>query len=403
MSFALRVGRIAGVPIKIHWSVIAVVAAIAGSLAFIGFPRVYPESGVASRLLWGLAAAALFLVSILGHEVGHAIAARRHHIGTTEITIWLLGGIAKLDQQSQTAKSEFQIAIAGPAASAAIGGAMVGLAILVRDDTSYGLPGTVLVLVGAMNLVLAVSNLLPGAPLDGGRVLTAFLWHRSGEPELARKTTGRVGVVLAGAILAIGVAEIFVWDRQTGWITAATAAFIAMAASSEIGGAVVRQRLRVTPISAVMTSYPAAIPDSITAHQWVASLSDERIRTVVPVVRWSTEPVGYCAPARAISLPEVERSFVTVGELLVPVDQVPRAWSTEMIATILGRTDGSYERFGTAGLVVIHDERTRQPIGTASDLQLHPLFTAPDFWGRTDQPSWRARVRRWQLRPSQSN
>ena len=81
-----------------------------------------------------------------------------------------------------------------------------------------------------MNLVLAISNLLPGAPLDGGRVLTAILWHRTGEPEKSRLTSARVGIILGAIIFVAGIAEVVIWDRQTGWATAATAVFIGLAA-----------------------------------------------------------------------------------------------------------------------------------------------------------------------------
>lgn len=395
MGFALRCGKIAGVPIKMHWSVVAVVVFVAGSLATIGFPRLYPEAGLTSRILWGLAAAVVFLLSILGHELGHALAARRHDIGTEEINLWLLGGIARLTKQAETARAEFQIALAGPLASLLIGAGLIGLARYLRDANDYGLAGTVFLLVGAMNLVLAASNLLPGAPLDGGRVLTAVLWHRSGEPERSRLTSARVGMILGALIFLVGMAEVMIWDRQTGWATAATAAFIGLAAKSEIAGAVIRQRLRDRPMDAVMSHYPHPVGDSTTVHQWLSSLSDDLLRTAVPVVRWSHDPIGYCTPMAALDVPHGERSFISVRDLMVPESDVARAWSSEPIASVLKRTGGSYERFGDDGFVVVHDAATRRPIGTASDLQLHPLFARPDFWGRPDAIRWRARVSRW--------
>ncbi len=395
MGFSLRCGKIAGVPIKVHWSVLAVVAFVAGSLATIGFPRVDPDAGLTSRILWGLAAAAVFLLSILGHELGHALAARRHQIGTDEINLWLLGGIARLSKQAETAKAEFQIAMAGPLASALIGAGLIGLARVLRSDDGYGLAGTVFLLVGAMNIVLAISNLLPGAPLDGGRVLTAILWHRTGEPEKSRLTSARVGMVLGAVIFAAGIAEVVIWDRRTGWATAATAIFIGLAAKSEVAGAVIRQRLRDRSVDVVMAHYPPPISDATTAHQWLSTMPDGLLRTAVPVVRWSRDPIGYCSPVAAISVPTDERSFVSVRDLMIPESKVARAWSDESIATVLQRTGGDFERFGDDGFVVVHDVRTKRAIGTASDLQLHQLFTPPDFWGRPDAIRWRARVSRW--------
>ncbi len=395
MGFSLRCGKIAGVPIKVHWSVLAVVVFVAGSLAMVGFPRVDPDAGLTSRIVWGLAAAVVFLLSILGHELGHALAARRHEIGTDEINLWLLGGIARLSKQAETAKAEFQIAFAGPLASALIGAGLIGLARMLHDEDGYGLAGTVFLLVGAMNLVLAISNLLPGAPLDGGRVLTAILWHRTGEPEKSRLTSARVGIILGAIIFVAGIAEVVIWDRQTGWATAATAVFIGLAAKGEIAGAVIRQRLRDRSVDAVMAHYPPPISDTTTAHQWLASMPDGLLRTAVPVVRWSREPIGYCSPVAAMSVPADERSFVSVGDLMVPESKVARAWSSEPIATVLQRSGGDFERFGVDGFVVVHDAKTRRPVGTASDLQLHPLFAPPDFWGRADAIRWRARVSRW--------
>ncbi|MEZ5341829.1 MAG: site-2 protease family protein [Acidimicrobiales bacterium] len=337
MGFSLRCGKIAGIPIRAHASVVAVVALVGGSLAIVGFPRVHPEASLLVRAGWGIAAAVLFLLSILGHELGHAFAAKRHKIGTDGITLWLLGGFAQLKQQPETAKAEFQIAIAGPAASAVIGAAMVGAATTLRDNDQFRLSGLVLVLVGAMNLLLATSNLLPGAPLDGGRVLTAILWHRSGEPELARLTSARAGFILGIGLFIGGLIEAIGFDRQSGWITAATAVFITTAARAEIAGAFVRHQLRTTAIGAVMTRYPGSLPDTVTAHDWVVTLDNDTAAIAIPVTRWSTEPIGYCSPRQALKLTEVDRSFVTLGELMVPAATVPRAWASESITAVLDR------------------------------------------------------------------
>src|SRR5262249_54580626 len=146
-------------------------------------------------------AVALFFVSILAHELAHSVVARRQGQAVDGITLWMLGGVSKLRSEARCAGDELRVAIAGPATTMALAALFAALAFLFDRVVA---PGTLLPTVAAwlaiVNVVLGVFNLLPGAPLDGGRVLAALIWMRTGDRRGAQIAATRAGRVV-GAIL----------------------------------------------------------------------------------------------------------------------------------------------------------------------------------------------------------
>jgi Zn-dependent protease len=175
MTSTLRLGRVAGIDIGAHWSWLLVFGLIVWSLAAGVFPSTNPGLSDATYVAMAAAAALLFFASIVLHELGHALQARRDGIAIEGITLWVFGGVAHLRSEPPSARAELRMAAAGPAVSLAIGAICVLVAIAlpvpaVVDGVAFWL--------GQMNLYLAVFNLLPAFPLDGGRVLRALLWAR---------------------------------------------------------------------------------------------------------------------------------------------------------------------------------------------------------------------------------
>ena len=386
MRDTIRLGRIAGIPIGINWSILAVAVYLVISLAFGALPIWWPSADLQARLITAGSITFLFFASILGHELGHAAAARRHDVEVDGITLWVLGGIAKLRRQAPTPRAEFDIAFAGPAVSLLLGAAFAGAALGIDRWTTWSLAASAASWLAITNGFLGVSNLIPIAPLDGGRVLTALLWKTSDDAEHARLISARAGLVV-GLAVVVGATTAFVWfDRLSGWIlllTLATGLFIAHAAWREIIGAVIRSRLSGATLADVMTSRPASVPSDITVGAFIGSTSSGPA-VGRPVVHWSADPIGYISPLAGQTMAPPERSWTPITSAMIPVDQVPRAWTTETIAEFMERApDGALD---SAAVIVIHDPADGRPVGTITPAQIDPLLTPPNPWGVTTPP-----------------
>lgn len=377
MANSIRIGRIAGIPISVNGGLVVLAAMFIFSLAIQGFPQVDPDASLTRRLLVASATVAAFLLSILAHELGHATLAKRQGVGVLGITLSLLGGYAQLDRQAPTPRAEFTIAAAGPAVNLLIGGLLSAVTFgMYRAGMLDDLVLGALAWLAGVNLVLAVLNLFPAAPLDGGRVLTAALWKRSNDAELARITSGRAGLILGVLVALVGAVQILT-SRWEGVVTLVVGVFLFNGARGEIGTAAIRRRLQRTTTSQLMVSDPPSVSDSLTVDQLNTFAGAERTGVAFPVVRWSPEPIGYVVPSAGAYLTDPDRSWTMVGDLMQPTPEVARAWMNESIDDVLARLGRPDEV-----LVVVHDPRAGRVVGTLSDTQVRPLFRAPDIWGR---------------------
>jgi len=194
-----------------HWTVVVIAALFTDMLAVGWLPAVIPHQSAGLYWAVAVAGAVLFIAALAAHEIAHAIVARRRGVQVRSITLWALGGIAELAGEPPTARADVQIALAGPATSLAAGIVFGGAAILDRSWHGPAVVTAALAWLSVMNVALALFNLLPGAPLDGGRILRGLLWKRSGDRQRASRTAARSGQVLGIGISAIGVLELLAW------------------------------------------------------------------------------------------------------------------------------------------------------------------------------------------------
>jgi Zn-dependent protease len=187
MKPTVRIGRIFGIEVGVHWSVLIIAGLLAVGLA----------GGERDVAVWAVAivAVGLFFASLLAHELAHSVVARRNGMQVTGITLWLLGGMAQLGGPMPSARAELKVAAAGPATSVLLG---IGFLLAAIAGAASGLlsslPVSALAWLAFVNVVLAVFNLIPAAPLDGGRILAGFLWARHGDrpaPRSPRPAPGR--------------------------------------------------------------------------------------------------------------------------------------------------------------------------------------------------------------------
>ena len=224
----------------------------------------------ATAFLVAVGATLLFFLSLLLHELGHALAARRMGIGTSGIDLWLFGGVAKLTRDSDTPKEEFLVAAAGPAVTAAIVGICAGLAAALSElsdavniaklQTIGTTPAVVLIgWLGAINLVLLVFNLIPAFPLDGGRIARAIAWRLTGDRNRGTRVSGTLGIGFSWLLIGVGAyvavrGDVIsgVWLAMLGW-------FLGSAARSAVAGSRFTERLQAVTAADVMDPEPLTL------------------------------------------------------------------------------------------------------------------------------------------------
>jgi Zn-dependent protease len=212
VTASLRFGRIAGIPVGASWSALLIALLIAWSLAGRLLPAQAPGLVPGAYWLAGLAGAGLFLGSLLAHEVGHALVARRAGLRVRGITLWLLGGVALLEDEPVSPRDELRVALVGPAVSLALAVAFGLAAVALSVAGSPAVAVAVAAWLAVGNLALALFNLLPAAPLDGGRVLRGLLWRRSGNRARASVVAATAGQWVGAGLIGYGLL-----GALTGW------------------------------------------------------------------------------------------------------------------------------------------------------------------------------------------
>jgi Zn-dependent protease len=319
MKDSLSLGRVAGVPVGLNWSVLVIAALLVYTLATEVFPSAAPGLGDGVYLAMAAVGSLLFLVSILLHELGHAMQARRDGMEIDGITLWLFGGVARFRGAFRTAGAEARIAIAGPLVSLAIGAALLAASYL------PGLPPsveTVWAWLGLINLALLVFNLLPALPLDGGRVLRAALWWRTGDLRRATRWAAVTAAVIAYLMIGGGLALMVLDDLVSGLWLAFIGWFLLQAASAEERAAG-RRSAAPLRVSDVLAPRAEAVSPEGTIAGFLGELArrpDGDRRRAYPVAAGG-RAVGLITVAAAQGVPPAERGGARVAEHMTPLDR----------------------------------------------------------------------------------
>src|SRR5438477_8336438 len=214
MTVSFRIFRIAGIDINIHISWLIILVFLTFSLATGWFPITYPGSSTATYYLLGFIASILLFVSVLLHELAHSFVARSRGLQVKSIVLFIFGGVSNIEQEPQTPGIEFSMAFVGPLVSLLIGALSYGLFLLVRG--SHTLIEPILAYLAITNVILGIFNLLPGFPLDGGRVLRSIIWKVTGKVQTATNITTFVGQVFAYLFILYGILQFFVGNAFGG-------------------------------------------------------------------------------------------------------------------------------------------------------------------------------------------
>jgi Zn-dependent protease/predicted transcriptional regulator len=364
MRNSIRLGRIAGVEVGFHWSLLIIAALLAAGLAANRLPVDAPGYSDAEYAVAGIVAAIAFLAAVLAHEVSHAVVARHEGIQVDGITLWLLGGVTRMHSDPLTPESELKVSGAGPLSSLIIGVVLLAIGLGLDAANSSALVVAVLVWLGFINIVLAVFNVLPGAPLDGGRLLHAILWKRHGDRFRATRTASRAGQGLGWLLVALGFIEFAfgtglgggLWLALLGW-------FLITAARAEEERSVVQEALGSRRVADVMTPMPAVVPASTTVREFVDEFLLTHPHSAFPVVEADGRPVGLVTLDRVRSVPAHRRDTTTVRDVAIPASNLAVVRPDDPARDLLDRVvEGD-------GAVLVVDDGHVAGIVTATDLE----------------------------------
>jgi Zn-dependent protease/predicted transcriptional regulator len=316
---SVTIGRFAGISVGVNWSWLIVFALIAWTLATSIFPSTNPGLGDGAYVAMALVAALLFFTSLLLHEYGHALQARRDGMEIEGITLWLFGGVAKFKGMFPSAGAEFRIAVAGPLVSLGLGVLFLAIPMLV------GLPASVdgvVFWLGSINVALLVFNLLPALPLDGGRILRSLLWHVRGEFGSATRLAAGIGRGFGYLFVAAGVALLVFASPVTGIWLAFVGWFLLQAAGAEDRYVAAREALGGLRVRDVMARDPVTTPAGITLGRFLDDVAWSRPYTTYPVTE-NGHVVGLLPFRRVAEVPRSEWDRRTVRDCMIPRENVP--------------------------------------------------------------------------------
>jgi Zn-dependent protease len=262
----LTIARIWGIPISVHVSWLLVFALVAGSLAGGYFPELRPEWGAATRWALGALTSLAFFACVLAHELGHSRVALRNGIPIRRITLFVFGGVAQISREAASPAVEFRIAIAGPLTSLGLAGLFAGIGAAAGSVAVVGVPALWL---ARINLAVALFNLLPGFPLDGGRVLRAAVWAWTGSFERSDRAASRAGEMLALALIGFGVLRALGGDIAGGIWMALIGWFLQNAVVAGRAEATLRALLRGVTVSQAMGHECASVAPGLTLDRLV--------------------------------------------------------------------------------------------------------------------------------------
>ena len=340
-SFSL--GRIAGMRIGANWSLIVVVWLIAWSLADSVLPAAVPGQDPVAYWAIGVIASVVFFICLLAHELSHSLVARRHGTEVDGIVLWLFGGVSRLRTDPATADAELKMAVAGPAMSGVIAVVFLGLSRVV-GSLDLPLAAAGLRWLGWINAILAAFNLVPAFPLDGGRVLRAWLWRRHGDKIRATIVAAQAGRVFAFTLIGLGVLEFAaggplggLWLIFLGW-------FLLTASTAEATRAIVDSRLAGLPVRVAMTADPVVVPAGTTVDHLIEGWMYRHRCSTFPIVGPEGVVVGMVTMARVKQISAERRQSVLVDEVACPIVDVVTCAPDEPLTTVIARMNASADQ-----------------------------------------------------------
>lgn len=379
---SFRLGSVLGFEIRIDYSWFIIFLLIFWTFSFASFPFNFPGFSSGVYIAMGLVSTILFFVSLLAHELSHSLVARGRGIEIEGITLFIFGGVSRTKGEARTPGDEFWIAIVGPVTSLVIGVILwvIG-AVGIRNGWSIPVSGAALYL-GVLNVALGVFNLVPGFPLDGGRVLRAIIWKSTGDMTKATYYASIVGRVLGYALIALGIVELItvnviggIWLAVIGW-------FLRNAAVTSYRQHLLQGVLEHVRAEEAMTRNPTTVGPELTLREVMDEHFLREKHQAYPVVQ-DEHPVGLITLEQVRAVPSDQWASRHVGDVMAPAPDGLTVGPDAPMTEVLERMDSS----GTERVLVTRGDRL-EGIITVADLTV---------WIRRAQEQQQARGgrRRW--------
>jgi Zn-dependent protease len=375
MGAAVTLFRIAGIPVRVHASWLVIYGLIAWSLSVGYFPRVLPDVTVLTHWASGLVAALLLFVSVFLHELSHSIVARAHDLPVSAITLHVFGGVSELGREPESPGVEFRIAIVGPLTSMALAGlafagaAFVGARPIVAAILGY---------LATVNVLVGVFNLVPGFPLDGGRVLRAILWRTKGNLQWATRIASRAGSTFGLVLIGLGVVRGLTGEFLGGLWFVLIGLFLRQAAEGSYQQLVVQRVLAPLRVRDVMTrdviqvSPDAPLAQVVDDHFWRHHV------TSFPVVDGG-RVVGILSIHRLGDVPREQWPATVVRQVMLPITEALMAAPGDRVPAALEKLS----RNGLGRLAVLDHDRLAGYLSLKDVLHVLTVSTA----GANGQPA----------------
>jgi Zn-dependent protease/predicted transcriptional regulator len=335
LSGGIPIGKAFGIPLRLHYSWFIIFTLVTWALAGSYFPDTYPTWSSAAAIAAGVITSLLFFGSVLAHELMHSVVAQREGIPVQSITLFIFGGVSQLTAEPKRPDDEFRMAIVGPGTSLVLGGVFWAIYFGLHHTTgATQFIGAIAYWLGLINLSLGVFNLIPGFPLDGGRVLRSILWGRSHNLLKATKTASDIGRGTGYLFIFVGIWFLF----TTQWLNGIWLAFIGWFLESAAAGSyrqlALQDRLQGHKASEIMTQDCSKIDPDITIEQLVNEhilSSGRRCFTVVA----DAHVVGLVTMHNIKVVPRDLWKTKRVKEAMTTLDKVKSVGPNEELLTVL--------------------------------------------------------------------
>lgn len=359
LKSGIPIGKLFGISLRLHYSWFFIFALITWALAANYFPSTQPSWSLSMKIGAGLITSFLFFGSVLFHELMHSLVALREGIQIQSITLFILGGVSQMTGEPKTARDEFRMAIAGPVSSLVLGGIFLGIYFALRSNTAVAAQfvAAISFYLGFINILLGAFNLIPGFPLDGGRVLRSLLWWRGKNLQSATKIASNVGRAFGFLFIFGGIWLIFsgyffdgIWLALIGW-------FLESAAVGSYRQTLLQDMLKGHVASDVMSQDCMVVPPDITVEKLVNEnvltsgrrcfpvTSDGRVEGLVtmhnirsvPRDHWGTELVrDAMTPLDSIKSVEPNEDLNVVLQMMAQddINQIPVIYQGKIVGVV---------------------------------------------------------------------
>ncbi len=332
----IPIGKAFGISLRLHYSWFFIFVLVTWALAAAYFPTTYPDWSLTLKITAGVLTSFLFFASVLVHELMHSVVALRQGIKIQAITLFFLGGVSQMSGETKTAGDEFRMAAAGPFSSLVLGGILLGIYYGVRGIS--GLPAQFVAAVaqylGIINILLGAFNLIPGFPLDGGRVLRSIIWWQTKNMQKATKIASNIGRAIGFLFILGGIWLAFtgnffngIWLALIGW-------FLLTAASASYSQVLIQDMLKGHTAGEVMSRECTSVSPDITVEQLINEHILSSGRRCFPVVS-DEHTQGLVTLDSARAVPRDARDATLVKQAMVPFNQIKAVSPDEDLVNVL--------------------------------------------------------------------